>query len=55
MLSSGDKVIFGFLLAGALYTLSVGVLIYFQPALLGLHRQDMESLVQLVREKWRLI
>jgi len=55
MLSSGDKVIFGFLLAGALYTLAVGVLIYFQPALLGLHRKDMESLVQLVREKWRLI
>lgn len=54
MLPSRDKVVSGFLLAGALYTIMVMVMSYFQPALFGLHRQDMQSLAQLVREKCRL-
>ena len=40
-----------FLLSGMLYCLLVSIVLYFMPLLLGLYRQDIASITQLVLQK----
>lgn len=48
-----DRIIISFLLSGALYTLMLMVLIYFQPIVFGLQRRDIHSLIQSGMQKFR--
>lgn len=47
-----DNFIVSFLVSGIIYTIMVMVLIYFQPILFGLHRRDINSLIQLGIQKF---
>lgn len=48
-----EKIVLSFLLSGFLYSLIVMGMIYFQPIIFGLRRQDIHSLIQLSMRKFR--
>ena len=50
-LGLSDEIILSFLLSGFLYSLIVMVLLYFQPVVFGLAREDVRNFVQFVLRK----
>ena len=52
-----DRILSSFFLAGMLYTAMIMLLLYFQPLLFGLKRQDIHSFINSIRirKKYRLV